>query len=778
MLLLVYILMVGGHVHVNSMLKKIFLSILIIFTTSLMGGMVHADITIDGVLDEPAWETATVFREFVTVEPLTGSAAKYPTEVRMMTTSEGIFIGFVNYQPASVKRVDRRFPRDAKIEADRNVVSIDFDGTAVSAYDFTVGSTNSRQDGVIGSGTYSGDWDGIWYSQTSSEEDYWYSEIHIPWTVAPMSSSAEGIKKMAVWFSRVVYNESLRFAFPNAFYTRNTFLEDWHKVEVIQVDTSTLDWFPYVSYNKNLHANNDLAMEDDFNTGLDIIWRPNSNTQLTGAINPDFGQVESDDLVVNFSAFETFVTEKRPFFTENQGLFNSQIPNEDRLLYTRRIGAGDVGGNGGLVDINAAGKLTYFGKNVDMGLFVVSEDDAEGAAAGDFLSSRIQRKVGNVAFGHRLTHSKRAFLGREATVQMVDVDWQYSDSVQFMGQILHSNIDQKANSDMAVLSSVSNDYAAWANWSYAPSDEWQYILYLSHYGDEFDMNDLGYMKRNNFNELYASSRHDRLQYDDSSSLLSSYVSIEYGHSETTEGRRLESWVNTEISWTFRSTRQLSLDLGLQASGWDDRITRGNGLFAKPKQQWGSAIYKSPRGDNYVYGAKLFFESDGGGKLSSGVTYEPQLYLSDRLTLGGEITFKDYREWLIWDAEFQQLATYEAHSYYMDLRLDWYPSLRQEVRLKFQWVGIDAKLLASYVLDGSGDVEQSAIQSENFSISDTAFQLRYRYQLAPLSDVFLVYSRGGFYGSTDGNEGPSNLFDQGWDGLQVESLIAKIRYRFH
>ena len=40
-------------------------------------------------------------------------------------------------------------------------------------------------------------------------------------------------------------------------------------------------------------------------TGLDFIWRPNNSIQLTGTVRPDFGQVESDDLVVNFSAFET-----------------------------------------------------------------------------------------------------------------------------------------------------------------------------------------------------------------------------------------------------------------------------------------------------------------------------------------------------------------------------------------------------------------------------------------------------------------------------------------
>ena len=176
----------------NHSYYRFFLST--IFGCCLTHTAAYGDITIDGVLDEPEWNDAVVYTDFVTVEPLTGDVAKYATEVRMITNEEGIFVGFKNYQPATVKRVNRRFARDAQIEADRNVVSIDFDGTAKSGYDFTVGSANSRQDGIVGPGTYSGDWDGTWYSQTSSDGDYWYSEMQIPWTVAPMSTSSDGKK--------------------------------------------------------------------------------------------------------------------------------------------------------------------------------------------------------------------------------------------------------------------------------------------------------------------------------------------------------------------------------------------------------------------------------------------------------------------------------------------------------------------------------------------------------------------------------------------------------
>jgi hypothetical protein len=80
-----------------------------------MASNTFGSISIDGVIDEPEWQDSLVYSDFVTVEPLTGGPAKYSTEVRMITNDEGIFVAFTNYQPPSVKRVKRQFPRDAQI---------------------------------------------------------------------------------------------------------------------------------------------------------------------------------------------------------------------------------------------------------------------------------------------------------------------------------------------------------------------------------------------------------------------------------------------------------------------------------------------------------------------------------------------------------------------------------------------------------------------------------------------------------------------------------------
>src|SRR5262249_9656187 len=70
--------------------------------------------------------------------------------------------------------------------------------------------------------------------------------------------------------------------------------------------------------------------------------------------NPDFGQVEADQVILNLSNFEQFFPEKRPFFTHGLDLFQpvggdvGQTPHT--LFYSRRIGL--------VTPILGAGKLT------------------------------------------------------------------------------------------------------------------------------------------------------------------------------------------------------------------------------------------------------------------------------------------------------------------------------------------------------------------------------------------------------------------------------------
>ena len=93
--------------------------------------------------------------------------------------------------------------------------------------------------------------------------------------------------------------------------------------------------YPYVSA-----TSDEIRNEADGRGGIDVAWRPSSNLQLTATVNPDFGSVESDDVVVNLTAYETFFPEKRLFFLEGTEVFVTSPRSNPR-------GPGSPSGSGG-----------------------------------------------------------------------------------------------------------------------------------------------------------------------------------------------------------------------------------------------------------------------------------------------------------------------------------------------------------------------------------------------------------------------------------------------
>jgi len=75
--------------------------------------------------------------------------------------------------------------------------------------------------------------------------------------------------------------------------------------------------------------------------GLDFKYGITNNVTFDLAVNPDFGQVEVDQAVLNLTVFETIYPEKRPLFLEGASIFafGNAFDNRDmKLFYSRRIG--------------------------------------------------------------------------------------------------------------------------------------------------------------------------------------------------------------------------------------------------------------------------------------------------------------------------------------------------------------------------------------------------------------------------------------------------------
>jgi len=66
--------------------------------------------------------------------------------------------------------------------------------------------------------------------------------------------------------------------------------------------------------------------------------------------------------------------------------------------------------------------------------------------------------------------------------------------------------------------------------------------------------------------------------------------------------------------------------------------------------------------------------------------------------------------------------------------------------------------------------------DDFSLRNLGFQVRYRYMLAPLSDLYVVYGRGGFM-LDEFSAGPREQLRDSFDLRDSEQLLVKLSYRF-
>ena len=158
-------------------------------------------------------------------------------------------------------------------------------------------------------------------------------------------------RDIAVHFSRTLGATGEQVAYPAVSPERARFVSAFERVNLAQYRKALLHVWPYATV-----THDRLEGDQRHKAGVDLLWKPSPTFQLGATVNPDFGQVESDDLVISFDAVETFQSDRRPFFTENQSIFKQTTPDAGRLVHTRRIGAEADDGTG-MADIAAAIKL-------------------------------------------------------------------------------------------------------------------------------------------------------------------------------------------------------------------------------------------------------------------------------------------------------------------------------------------------------------------------------------------------------------------------------------
>jgi len=717
---------------------------------------------IDGHIDPQEWQEARHVTDFRKVQPLNGEPASFTTEAWILATPEGLAVAFRNVQPPSVPQTLQRVRRDFDEQVDRVDLMVDFDGDHRTGYVFTVSSTDGIYDAIItDESRFNADWDGKWRHAVAADEDGWSAEILVPWHIAPMQA-ADGARTLGVYVDRVIGATGERVAWPMASIERPRFLSDFAAVEVPSFSQALLAVTPYVS---QLYD----AVEEDHqgDAGVDVFWKPNGQVQLTATVNPDFGQVESDDLVVNFSATETFFSDKRPFFTENQGIFEFTTPADfSQLLYTRRVG-GTADDGEGLGDIVAALKLNGSLGPAKYGLFAAEEADAVGRS---FAAVRLVRDFSSQNLGLMVTRVERPYLERDATVVGIDHNWRPTGRWNVRTRLI--------GSDIAAGGESSRDAGAtvWAD--YEMDHGWRQQWIAMHFGDQLDINDAGYLARNDTNYLHwqVSRRFTELPAG------SRYASKDWRWRVSTDHNDQGQLLGHQ----FRVSRESQLGDGseeygqvnINSAGYDDLLTRGNGVLWLPAHFNAYFAYARPRAGHWGY--ELALEAFSGGlsgnsQVGYGVNVEPRYFVSDALSVYAGLYVTRAPDWLLWQYD-NLIGSFDGREIDLNAGFSWIVNNRHELRLKLQAIGLEADLRQAYRVDAAGKAVPSDEPVDDFSVSNLGLQVRYRFEFAPLSYLYVVYGRGGYEEEPVAAGAGSQLRDS-FSLRDDEQLLVKFCYRF-
>ncbi|MEH6459963.1 DUF5916 domain-containing protein [Chitinimonas sp. JJ19] len=732
--------------------------------TTGLSGKAEAAIVIDGKINEPEWAQAQQFSNFKITEPysLTDPDSGTATLAYLLSTPAGIVVAFKLEQAPGVPRVKPRLQRDQTKKSDKVNVVIDFDGDGLSAYSFSVGLSGAISDGVVTNETELNlDWDTDWSSAVTETDAGWQVEMLIPWTVAPMRGPASPQRTVGVYFGRSLGHNGVLQAQPAIAIERGRFLSGFERIEIPQYRTALFHYWPYLTANRDL-----LNDKTRYRSGVDVFWKPSPNFQLSATVNPDFGQVESDSLVINFDAVETFFGDKRPFFTENQSIFSMNTADSGKLIHTRRIG-GDADDGTGASDINAAIKLNGSQGGMNYGVLVATED---GKAGRDFYVARLQYPLSpKLSLGWLGSLTDRPHLDRTANVQAVDLSWKPDSAISVDAQVLGSFIKQRGE--------TTNDSGARLVLGWNPSSNWSYELEAAHFGNQLNFNDLGYQRRASLNELEASAQYIHRNDDKQSLLRSSRWQLETQARSNDRGDRLPGVAVLNSYLNFRSGELLFLQASASSSGWDDTISRGNGLWRRPSRQNYEAQFLSRRYGDWAFSGLVSLIPRGmSDKLSRMAGMTLSWYPSDTFNAEFEFTPEWTREWLVWDGG-RNFGVYQRKADFGSLSLNWFPGSKHELRLKSEWIAMRASNGQGYQLQPTGRLTATGQAKADFDINKFGLQLRYRYSLGPQSDLFLAYSRGGSSELDRSEIRTGDLFDEALRLRDSDQILMKMRYRF-
>jgi len=343
-------------------------------------------ISLDGRIDEAAWQTATPISDFTQQEPVEGGTPSEATEIRVVFNEDNLYIGAIIYDdPAGILAYQRQ--RDAGLNTDDRfmwVLDTFLDGR--TGYFFEINAAGLMGDGILGGGGGGGGgagfggggagfggggggfggggggfggggggfggggankaWDGIWEARTARRADGWSAEIRIPFRTLNFDPD---LTEWGINFQRTIRrrNEEILWRghrrnqglFNPVFAGRLTGLSGLSQgIGLEAVPSTVASW-------RNVPCGTLTACSAGYDAStfprdlsLDLNYSVTSSLRASLSVNTDFAEVESDQRQVNLTRFPLRFPERRGFFLEGSGVFGISGGGDASPFYSRNIG--------------------------------------------------------------------------------------------------------------------------------------------------------------------------------------------------------------------------------------------------------------------------------------------------------------------------------------------------------------------------------------------------------------------------------------------------------
>jgi hypothetical protein len=372
-----------------------------------------APLVVDGRLDEDVYASEKPFGGMIQVAPRYGEPQTEQSDVWVTYDARNVYVTCRCWDTASPDRwIANELRRDTNGLRQNDHFGVMFDTfyDRRSGFAFYTNPLGARADySVVDEGGSNTDWNPVWTSKTGRFEGGWTVEMAIPlksiryragegqvWGIQLRRS----VRRKNEWAYLTLVPQSL--AGPQAL-NRISSAGTLVGLDLPEAGKN-IELKPYVVSRVTTDRLRTPTVDNDLgaDVGGDIKYGITPNLTADFTFNTDFAQVEIDEQQVNLTRFSLFFPEKREFFLEGRGIFDfargatgatGAVGTTDTpyLFYTRRVGL-----NGGrIVPIDAGGRLTGKVGAYALGIMNIQtgEESVSNTEATNFTVVRVKRDV-------------------------------------------------------------------------------------------------------------------------------------------------------------------------------------------------------------------------------------------------------------------------------------------------------------------------------------------------------------------------------------------------